>query len=165
MPNYDSQTILINICIDLLVIVYRVSFCSIWRLNMNYSTLSSVLVIVAFCITLQTHATENKPNIVIIIADDLGYGDVGCFGNTTLRTPNIDRIAKEGALLRHHLAASSMCSPSRTALLTGRYPIRSGIVNIYNYLESQKYLRKVSIKLALLVEEVNGGSTCDICNV
>ncbi|XP_060082819.1 steryl-sulfatase-like [Ylistrum balloti] len=72
-----------------------------------------------------THAT---PNIVIFIADDLGYGDVGCFGNTSLNTPNIDRLAREGAKMTHHLAAASMCSPSRTAFLTGRYPIRSGMV-------------------------------------
>ncbi|OWF40355.1 steryl-sulfatase-like [Mizuhopecten yessoensis] len=69
-----------------------------------------------------------SPNIVIFIADDLGYGDVGCFGNTSLKTPNIDRLATEGAKMTHHLAAASMCSPSRTALLTGRYPVRSGMV-------------------------------------
>ena len=63
---------------------------------------------------------------MIFVADDLGIGDVGCFGNTTLRTPNIDRIAFEGAKLSHHLAAASLCTPSRAALLTGRYPVRSG---------------------------------------
>ncbi|XP_033754381.1 LOW QUALITY PROTEIN: steryl-sulfatase-like [Pecten maximus] len=75
-----------------------------------------------------TIGIDAKPNIVIFIADDLGYGDVGCFGNTTLKTPNIDRLAREGAKMTHHLAAASMCSPSRTALLTGRYPVRSGMV-------------------------------------
>jgi len=59
--------------------------------------------------------------------DDLGIGDIGCFGNDTIKTPNIDRIASEGVKLTHHLAAASVCTPSRTALLTGRYPIRSGI--------------------------------------
>ncbi|KAJ8308872.1 hypothetical protein KUTeg_013746 [Tegillarca granosa] len=67
-----------------------------------------------------------KPNIVLLIADDLGYGDVGIFGNTTLPTPNIDKLISQGAKLTHHLAASSVCSPSRSALMTGRYPIRSG---------------------------------------
>ena len=66
------------------------------------------------------------PNIVLFMADDLGIGDVGCFGNTTLRTPNIDRIANEGSKLSHHLAPSSVCTPSRAAFLTGRYPIRLG---------------------------------------
>ncbi len=69
---------------------------------------------------------SRKPNILLMIADDLGIGDIGCFGNTTLKTPNIDGIAREGAQLNHHLAASSLCTPSRAAFLTGRYPIRSG---------------------------------------
>ena len=60
------------------------------------------------------------------MADDLGIGDIGCFGNDTIKTPNIDRIAREGAKLTHHLAAASLCTPSRAAFLTGRYPIRSG---------------------------------------
>lgn len=67
-----------------------------------------------------------SPNVVIMLADDLGIGDIGCFGNGTIRTPNIDRIAREGVKLDHHLTAAALCSPSRTALLTGRYPIRSG---------------------------------------
>ncbi|ESP03035.1 hypothetical protein LOTGIDRAFT_185807 [Lottia gigantea] len=69
------------------------------------------------------------PNIVLMIADDLGIGDIGCFGNTTVKTPNIDRIAKEGAKLTHHLSASSLCTPSRAAFLTGRYPIRTGMAS------------------------------------
>jgi len=64
-----------------------------------------------------------KPNIVLLIADDLGIGDVSSFGNTSLFTPNIDRIAKEGVLLSHHIAASSVCTPSRSAFLTSRQVI------------------------------------------
>jgi arylsulfatase A-like enzyme len=68
----------------------------------------------------------SQPNILIFLADDLGIGDVGCFGNTTLATPHIDRIALNGVKMTHHLAAASVCTPSRAALLTGRYPIRMG---------------------------------------
>ncbi|XP_063161120.1 arylsulfatase D-like [Candoia aspera] len=68
-----------------------------------------------------------KPNIVILLADDLGIGDLGCYGNTTVRTPNIDRLAKEGIKLTQHVAAAPVCTPSRTAFLTGRYPVRSGM--------------------------------------
>ena len=68
-----------------------------------------------------------KPNVVIIMADDLGYGDLGAYGNTLLRTPNIDRLAREGARFVDFYASHSNCSPSRTGLLTGRYPLRSGI--------------------------------------
>ncbi|CAH1253157.1 STS [Branchiostoma lanceolatum] len=70
---------------------------------------------------------NDRPNFLLFMVDDLGYGDVGCFGNDTIRTPNIDRIASEGAKLTHHLAAEAMCTPSRAAFLTGRYPIRSGM--------------------------------------
>uniref|UniRef100_A0A8C8Y247 Arylsulfatase F n=1 Tax=Panthera leo TaxID=9689 RepID=A0A8C8Y247_PANLE len=72
---------------------------------------------------------EDKPNIVLMIVDDLGIGDLGCFGNDTMRTPNIDRLAREGVQLKHHISAASMCTPSRAAFLTGRYPIRSGMVS------------------------------------
>src|SRR5262249_42435980 len=68
-----------------------------------------------------------KPNIVIILADDLGYGDLGCYGSPTIRTPTLDRMAAEGLRFTDFYAAGEVCSPSRAALLTGRYPIRSGM--------------------------------------
>ncbi|XP_042665667.1 steryl-sulfatase-like isoform X1 [Centrocercus urophasianus] len=76
--------------------------------------------------SVNTYSVSN-PNVVLLIADDLGIGDLGCYGNRTLRTPNIDRLAKEGVTLTQHLAASPLCTPSRAAFLTGRYPIRSGM--------------------------------------
>jgi len=66
----------------------------------------------------------DRPNIVLINADDLGYGDVGCYGATLLQTPNIDRIAKEGRRFTDAHASAAVCSPSRFGLLTGQYPIR-----------------------------------------
>ncbi len=72
------------------------------------------------------HAAE-KPNIVIIYADDLGYGDLGCYGHPTIRTPNLDRMAAEGMRFTQFYSAAEVCTPSRAALLTGRYPIRSGM--------------------------------------
>ncbi|XP_062940174.1 steryl-sulfatase [Cynocephalus volans] len=73
--------------------------------------------------------SASRPNIVVLMADDLGIGDVGCYGNKTLRTPNIDRLARGGAKLTQHLAASPLCTPSRAAFLTGRYPVRSGMTS------------------------------------
>jgi arylsulfatase A-like enzyme len=68
-----------------------------------------------------------KPNIVIIFADDLGYGDLGCYGHPTIRTPNLDRMAAEGVKFTSFYSAAEVCTPSRAALLTGRLPIRSGM--------------------------------------
>jgi arylsulfatase A-like enzyme len=71
----------------------------------------------------------NKPNTVIVFCDDLGYGDPGCYGHPTIRTPNIDRMAQEGQRWTDFYAAASVCTPSRAALMTGRLPIRSGMCN------------------------------------
>lgn len=70
--------------------------------------------------------TEKKPNIVVILADDLGYGDVGYHGSD-IQTPNIDKLAKEGIKLESFYVAP-MCSPTRAGLLTGRYPVRFGMM-------------------------------------
>ena len=69
------------------------------------------------------------PNFVIILADNLGYGDVGCFGSTLHRTPNIDRMATEGMRLTSFYVSSGVCTPSRASLMTGRHPARVGITN------------------------------------
>jgi len=68
-----------------------------------------------------------RPNVVLILADDLGYGDLGVQGSRAIDTPHIDRIAAQGVRLTDFYAAASTCSPSRAGLLTGRYPARSGI--------------------------------------
>lgn len=72
-------------------------------------------------------AAEVPPNFVVIFADDLGYGDLGCFGHPTIRTPQLDRMAREGQRWTSFYVAASVCTPSRAGLITGRYPIRSGM--------------------------------------
>jgi len=77
-------------------------------------------------------ADARPPNFIIIYADDLGYGDVGCFGATAISTPNIDRMAAEGARFTDYYSCNAICAPSRAGLLTGRYPYRSGVHgNVY----------------------------------
>lgn len=71
-------------------------------------------------------STVSLPNFVIFLADDLGYGDLGCFGNSSIKTPKIDQLSLNGLKLNHHLTAEAVCTPSRAAFLTGRYPVRSG---------------------------------------
>ncbi len=73
-------------------------------------------------------SAEKPPNIVLIFADDLGYADLGCFGSTTIRTPNIDSLAREGIKLTNFHVPQAVCSASRTALLSGCYPNRLGIL-------------------------------------
>ena len=78
---------------------------------------------------LQVEAREatRPPNFVLVVADDLGYGDIGCYGNTKNRTPHLDRLAEEGVRFTDFHSNGSMCSPTRAALLTGRYQQRVGI--------------------------------------
>ena len=70
-----------------------------------------------------------KPNFIVLYADDLGYGDLGCYGHPTIRTPHLDRLAAEGMRFTSFYSAAEVCTPSRAALLTGRYPIRSGMAS------------------------------------
>ncbi len=80
--------------------------------------------ILLLCSSLKMIA-QDKPNVVFIFVDDLGYGDLGCYGATKVKTPNIDKIASEGRIFTDAHSASAVCTPSRYALLTGQYPFRA----------------------------------------
>ena len=69
-----------------------------------------------------------KPNFIIVFVDDMGYGDLGCYGHPTINTPNLDKMAYEGQKWTQFYSASSVCTPSRAGLLTGRLPIRNGMI-------------------------------------
>ncbi len=79
------------------------------------------------CTFVTLAAGSVRPNIVIILADDLGYGDLACYGHPAIRTPNLDRMAAQGMRFTDFYAAAEVCTPSRAALLTGRYAVRSGM--------------------------------------
>jgi arylsulfatase A-like enzyme len=68
--------------------------------------------------------TDSRPNFVFIFADDLGYGDLGCYGHPYARTPHLDKLASEGTLFKHAYVTGATCCPSRTGVMTGRYPAR-----------------------------------------
>ncbi|MEZ6047493.1 MAG: sulfatase-like hydrolase/transferase [Planctomycetaceae bacterium] len=86
----------------------------------------SILILFSLALPLQS-AEEKRPNIVIILADDLGYADLGCYGNQKNQTPALDQLAAEGMKFTDFHANGPMCSPTRAALLTGRYQQRVGI--------------------------------------
>jgi len=71
--------------------------------------------------------TKKTPNVIIIFADDMGYGDLGCYGHPTIQTPQLDQMARDGVRFTSFYVAAPVCSPSRAALLTGRYPVRCGM--------------------------------------
>lgn len=96
------------------------------------ATLSALLFITCLIEAKKTNSQneqQSPPNFIIIFADDLGYGDLSSYGNPTIKTPNLDRMAHEGQKWTNFYAGASVCTPSRAALLTGRLPVRSGMAS------------------------------------
>jgi arylsulfatase A len=94
------------------------------RLQAHRDYLSSIT-------TLSKDEKKEVPNIIFILMDDMGWGDLSCFGSKSIKTPNLDRMAAEGAILENCYASSPVCSPSRFGFLTGRYPCRGFIQNVF----------------------------------
>ncbi|MEM9366456.1 MAG: sulfatase-like hydrolase/transferase [Planctomycetota bacterium] len=91
-----------------------------------------VCFLVALGSVLHMAQAQDRPNIVLLLADDLGYGDLSCFGSPSVRTPHLDRLAQEGIKCTRFYAASAVCSPTRASVLTGRYPLRFNITKHFN---------------------------------
>jgi len=100
-----------------------------WNFRMwSAAWLQMVCLSIAVC-SGWVQGQDTKPNIIVIFCDDLGWGDLGCFGNPVIRTPNLDRMASEGQKWTQFYVAAPVCTPSRAALMTGRYPIRNGMTS------------------------------------
>ncbi len=97
--------------------------------RIRISLVVAAVMLISGC---NTTPEPRLPNIIIIFADDLGYGDLGSYGHPTIQTPNLDRLASEGMKLTQFYAAASVCTPSRAGLLTGRYPVRTGMASDKN---------------------------------
>ena len=88
------------------------------------------LLLVLLCILCTQSFAASPPNVILILTDDQGYADLGCYGSTRIKTPRIDRMAAEGVRFTDFYAAATVCTPSRAALLTGCYPQRIGMGEI-----------------------------------
>jgi len=98
-----------------------------------------------------TNPGAPKPNIIVIYCDDLGYGDVGCFGSKAVKTPNIDSLARDGKRFTDYYACNAVCAPSRAGLLTGRYPFRTGVIG-NPYPKDDSFTKKMVRKLGGITE-------------
>ena len=96
---------------------------------------------------------DASPNIVFIFVDDMGYGDLQCYGATDINTPNIDRIAEHGIRFTEFYSASPVCSPSRYGLMTGRYPVRDGIQGGVFFPESWTGMDTTEVTMAQLLKQ------------
>ena len=103
-------------------------------------------------------AEKNAPNIVIFLPDDQGWGDLGCYGHPLIQSPHLDEFASQGVRFTQAYAASAFCSPSRSAILTGRTPYRNGVFTWIPE-NSQLHLRKWEITIAELLQ-AKGYATC-----
>ena len=86
-----------------------------------------VLAALVLALAVTPGTADDRPNFVIMVADDLGFGDLASYGHPDIRTPHLDRLAEEGMRFTHAYAAAPVCSPARTGLLTGRIPSRVGM--------------------------------------
>ena len=105
-------------------------------------------------------AQAERPNVVIFLTDDLGWGDLGCYGHPVMKTPHLDAFAKESLRFLQGYSASAVCSPSRSAILTGRTPFRTGV---YDWIPagSEMHLRASEIALPKLLKAA-GYATCHV---
>ena len=125
--------------------------------------LSSVLILTFLFAC--SNQTSSKPNFIVIFCDDLGYGDIGCFGSTVHRTPNIDSIAENGMRLTSFYSTSGVCTPSRASLMTGCYPRRVNMHQDHNELcvlfpVGKKGLNPDEVTLADVLQQAGYATAC-----
>ena len=96
-------------------------------LNANSKPIMKKLILLTLLVLPFLSLAQKKPNVILIMMDDLGYGDLGVYGASQYQTPNLDKMAQEGVRFTHFLSAQAVCSASRAGLLTGCYPNRIGI--------------------------------------
>lgn len=124
---------------------------------MKFQTLCHLI---NFVLLIIANAKVSTPNLILIFADDQGYGDLSCFGSTKIKTPNIDRIAEKGRKFTNFMVASPVCTPSRAALMTGCYPKRVGMHKHVLFPSSTKGLNPSEHTLADHFKAMNYATAC-----
>jgi arylsulfatase A len=127
-------------------------------MNKRQKTLSIVMVVSSLCLNTVELTAGDRPNILLVLCDDLGYGDSECYGHPHIKTPHLNRLAEEGARFTDLYSAAPVCSPSRVGLLTGRSPNRAGI---YDFTPGGRniYMRSSEVTIAQLLKKA-GYATC-----
>ncbi len=132
------------------------------------AVVAGAVTTVSSCASSRLTQRGRKPNIIFILADDLGYGDLGCYGQPVIRTPNIDRMAAEGMIFTDHYAGSTVCAPSRCCLMTGKHtghafirgnarlPLRPGDVTVAELLKRAGYTTGIIGKWGLGEPDTTG---------
>lgn len=122
--------------------------------------LASLALLFGPTVNIRAAEAEPQPNFIIIFTDDQGYQDLGCFGSPNIKTPNIDRMAKEGRIFSSFYVASPLCSASRAALLTGCYPTRLGIIKPVFFPQDTTGLHPDEVTIADLLKTAGYATAC-----
>ena len=113
---------------------------------------AALLLLVLTGMPLSARSGARKPNVVFIMMDDLGYGDIGSYGVPDIRTPGLDRLAREGVRLTNYSTSGSACTPTRAAFMTGRYQQRVGLVTAIPALDRRTGLPASETSLARMLK-------------
>ena len=129
-------------------------------MHLPYSLIIQILLL-SFLFSCNSNTSEKAslPNIIVLLADDLGYGDLSCYGSQSIHTPNLDQFASKGMRFTRFYAGSAVCSPSRACLLTGKFPLRFGITRHFN--DREMHLTPKAVTLPQLLKK-QGYSTAHI---
>jgi arylsulfatase A-like enzyme len=119
-----------------------------------------IIVALSSCVNSANTQATDKPNIIVVFCDDMGYGDLSCFGHPTIKTPQLDRMAAEGQKWTSFYVAAAVCTPSRAGLITGRYPVRSGFMGGVLFPHSKGGLPQSEITIPELLKGAGYSTAC-----